>query len=160
MTFLWFREAQGATADREISTRRNEIEVVPLERHSVCCLLYRHRRMAGQQIDHHARMGRIEMLDQNKRHAAAGREAGEQPPGSIKPSSRGAEPDDREVVMRKRRAEPRRRAPTRRPRSRSGLSRTLSYHSIDPTTKLCVPAMMVITGQGSSPNPDDASRHR
>jgi hypothetical protein len=63
------------------------------------CLLYRHRRMAGQQIDHHARMRRIEMLDQNKRHAGAGREAGEQPAGRIEAAGRGAEPDDREAVM-------------------------------------------------------------
>jgi hypothetical protein len=84
--------------------------------------------MAGQQIDHHARMRRIEVLDQNERHAGAGREGGEQPPGRIEAASRGAEPDDREAVMAKRRSARRRRARARPPQSRSGLSRTLSFH--------------------------------
>ena len=73
--------------------------MLALERHPVCCLLHRHRRMAGQQIDHHARMRRIEMLDQNEGHAGAGREGGEQSPGSIEAPSRGAETDNREAVM-------------------------------------------------------------
>jgi hypothetical protein len=50
------------------------------KRYPVCCLLHCHWRVAGQQIDHHADMRRIEMLDQNERHASAGRERGEQPP--------------------------------------------------------------------------------
>ena len=93
-----FREAQRAVADREIGTRRNEIDMLALERHPVRRLLYFHRRMAGQQIDHHARMRRIEMLDQNEGHAGAGRERVEQPADSIKAAGRGAEPDDREAV--------------------------------------------------------------
>ncbi len=94
-----FRELQGTAADREIGTRRNEIDMLALERHPVRCLLYLHRRMAGQQLDHHARMRRIEMLDQNEGHTGAGRERGEQPAEGIKAARRGAEPDDREAVM-------------------------------------------------------------
>jgi hypothetical protein len=104
--------------------------MLALEQHPVCCLLYLHRRMAGQQIDHHARMRRIKMLDQNERHASAGRERGEQPPGSIKAAGRGAEPDDREAVSLERRAKPRRRTPGRPRASRSGLSRSLFYHML------------------------------
>jgi hypothetical protein len=55
--------------------------------------------MAGQQIDHHARMCRIEVLDQYECHAGAGREGSEQPPGGIEAAGRGAEPGDREAVM-------------------------------------------------------------
>ena len=106
VTLPWFREPQGTGADREIGTRRNEIDVLALERHPVRRLLYRHRRMAGQQIDHHARMRRIKMLDQNERHAGAGREGSQQPAGSIKAASRGAEPDHREAVTHQRRATP------------------------------------------------------
>ena len=106
VTLQWFREAQGTVADREIGARRNEIDMLALERHPVCCLLHRHRRMAGQQIDHHARMRRIEMLDQNERHAGAGREGSEQPAKGIEATSRGAEPDNREAVMPQRRATP------------------------------------------------------
>jgi hypothetical protein len=62
--------------------------------------------MAGQQIDHHARMRRIEMLDQNEGHAGSRRERGEQPAGSIEATSRGAQPDDREMVIPKRRVTP------------------------------------------------------
>jgi hypothetical protein len=80
--------------------------MLALERHPVCCLLYLHRRMAGQQLDHHACMRRIEMLDQDERHAGAGREGSEQPPGRIEATSRGAQPDDREMVIPKRRVTP------------------------------------------------------
>ena len=73
--------------------------MLAFERHPVCGLLYLHRRMAGQQINHHARMRRIEVLDQNERHAGAGREGSEQPPGRVEAAGRGAEPDDREAVM-------------------------------------------------------------
>jgi hypothetical protein len=64
------------------------------------------------------------MLDQNKGHAGAGREHGEQPAEGIKATRRGAEPDDREALMPERRATP----PARPPRSRSSLSRTLFCH--------------------------------
>ena len=74
-----------------------------LERHPVRCLLDRQRRMPSQQIDHHAGMGRIEMLDQNEGHAGAAREHGEQPAEGIKAASRSAEPDDREIISRTRR---------------------------------------------------------
>ncbi len=94
-----FRKAQGTVADREIGPRRNKVDMLALERHPICCLLYLHRRMAGQQINHHARMRRIEVLDQNKRHAAVGREGSEQPPGGIEATGRGAEPGDRKAVM-------------------------------------------------------------
>ena len=72
--------------------------MLALDRHPVCCLLYLHRRMAGQQITHHARMRRIEVLDQNERHAGAGREGSEQPPGRIEAASRGADRDDWKIT--------------------------------------------------------------
>jgi hypothetical protein len=92
--------------------------------------------MAGQQIDHHARMSRIEVLDQNEGHAGADRERSEQPPEGIEATRRGAEPDDREAVM-PGRATPRRRTPARRRASRSGPSRTPS--SRHPTLPLSLP---------------------
>jgi hypothetical protein len=67
------------------------------------------------------------MLDQNERHAVAGREGGEQPSESIEAASRGAEPDNREAVMPERRAIPRG-TPARPPRSRCARSRTLCCH--------------------------------
>src|SRR5208282_2219953 len=157
-----FGESQGTAADREIGTRRNEIDMLALEPHPVRCLLHLHRRMAGQQIDHHAHMRRIEMLDQNEGHAGAGRERGEQPPGGIEAAGRGAKPDDREAVMPGWRATPWRRTPARRRASRSGPSLTLSschptlpplslptnarfkcYHENFVTTTLAGPALSI-----------------
>src|SRR5208282_4079563 len=125
VTLPRFREAEGTALDREIGTRRNEIDMLWLERHPVCCLLYLHRSMAGQQIDHHARMRRIEMLDQNEGHAGAGRERSKQPPEGVEAAGRGTEPDDPEAVMPERRATPKRRTPARRRASRCSFPRTL-----------------------------------
>ena len=108
VTLARFREAQGAIADREIGARRNDIDMLGLERHPVRCLLDRQRRMPSQQIDHHARMRRIEMLDQNEGHAGAAGEHGKQPADGIQAASRSAEPDDRETISRTRRTTPRR----------------------------------------------------
>ena len=99
------------------------------DRHPVSGLLYLQRRMAGQQVDHHARMRRIEMLDQDEGHAGAGREHGEQPAAGIESAGRGAEPDDGETFSPERRAEPLRQTPARPWASRSSLSRTPSCHS-------------------------------
>ena len=84
--------------------------------------------MAGQQIDHHARMGRVEMLDQDESHAGAGRQRGEQLAESLEAAGRGAEPDDRETVSREQRATPLRRTPASPRASRSGRSRILPSH--------------------------------
>src|ERR1700730_118300 len=103
--------------------------MLALERHPVCCLLHLHLRMTGQQIDHHARMRRIEMLDQNEGHAGAGGERAEQAAEGIEAAGGGAEPDHREVVMPECRTAPGRRTPARPRASRFGLMRTLSCHS-------------------------------
>jgi len=84
--------------------------------------------VAGQQIDHHARMRRIEMLDQDEGHAGPGRERGQQSAESIEPAGRSAKPDDRETFSRKRRAAPRRRTPVRPWASRSGSLRSPPCH--------------------------------
>src|SRR5438874_1620984 len=115
--------------------------MLALERHPLGRLLYLHRRMARQQINHHAHMRRIEMLDQNERHAGAGREGGEQPPSSIEAAGRGAEPNNREAVMPERRAAPGRQTSGRPRATRSGLSPTLSYHMRNSTTEPSSPRL-------------------
>ena len=57
-----------------------------LERHPVRRLLHLHCRMAGQQLDHHAAMGRIEMLDQDEGHAGVGRQRVEELAKRIQPA--------------------------------------------------------------------------
>lgn len=57
---------KGPVADGEIDARWNDIEMIAFDAHPVDGLKDRHRRMFGQQIDHHAVMGRIEMLNQDE----------------------------------------------------------------------------------------------
>jgi hypothetical protein len=47
-----------------------------LDRHTIGRLHDGHCRVARQQIHHHAFMGRIEVLDQDERHAAIGWQRG------------------------------------------------------------------------------------
>ena len=74
MALQGFGQPEGAVLDCQIGAGRNEIDVVALELHPVCRLQNLHRRVAGQQIDHHALVLRIEMLDQHEGHAAVGRQ--------------------------------------------------------------------------------------
>ena len=134
VTLARLRQAKGAGADREIGAGRDEIDMLGLERHAVRRLLDRQRRMAGQQIDHHACMRRIEMLDQNKSHSGAGREDREQPAKSIKASRRGAEPDNRETVSRDQQAPPSQRTPVSPRASRYSRRFSLFFHRVDRTT--------------------------
>ena len=92
------REMQGAVDDGQIGARRNDIEVVALDRHSIRRLPHGHRGVAGQQVDHHAFVGRIEMLDQDEGHAVVGRQRADEFPARIKPARRGAYSDNREVT--------------------------------------------------------------
>ena len=97
VTRLGLREVQGAVADGQIGSGRNDIEVVALDRHSIRRLPHGHRRVAGQQVHHHAFVGRIEMLDQDEGHAVAGGQRVHKLPAGIEATRRGAYSDDREV---------------------------------------------------------------
>jgi hypothetical protein len=54
--------------------------------------------MARQEVDHHAAVRRIEMLNEDKGHAGVGRERVEQLVEGLQPSRRGADTDHQEVV--------------------------------------------------------------
>ena len=69
-----------------------------LDRHAVGRLTDFHRRMAGQKLDQHARMGRIEMLDQNQGEAGAGGQRVQQDPAGVEPSGRRADRHDRKSL--------------------------------------------------------------
>ncbi len=100
VTLARLREAQNTAVDREVGARRDQIDMLGLDRHPVRCLLNLQRRVAGEQIDHHAGMRRIEMLDQDEGHAGAGGEHGEKSAAGIEAAGRGAQPDDRVAVSR------------------------------------------------------------
>jgi hypothetical protein len=122
MARLGLREAQGAVGDGEIGSGRNDVEMLALEQHSIRRLAYRHRGVAGQQVNHHAFVGRIEMLDQDEGHAVAGGQRANQLPAGIKTARRGSYADDRKVL----RAARSQGAPARSRSGRFGLMRTAS----------------------------------
>ena len=102
--------------------------MVALDRRSVRGLPHGHRGVAGQQIHHHAFVGRIEMLHQYERHAVSGRQCAYKLSAGVEASRRGAYSDNREICGCDRR-------PTRRNGARAGsrsgrfwLVRTIVWH--------------------------------
>ena len=86
--------------------------MVGLEQRSICGLAHSHLGVAGQQIHHHAFVGRIEMLDEDESHAVAGGGKGfDELSAGVEATRRGAYPDDQEVVWSPRRAAHRQRTP-------------------------------------------------
>ena len=71
--------------------------MVAFDHHALGGLLYRHGGVSGKQIYHHALVGRIEMLHQNKGHAVVTWQGLDQFSARVQPTRRGADPDDREA---------------------------------------------------------------
>src|SRR6185312_5770817 len=104
--------------------------MVALKRHSISGLADAHRGMAGQQLNHHAFVGRVEMLDENERHAVTDGEALHELSTGIEAARRGAHPDDQKVIPAPRRAAHRHRSPVRSSTRRFGLGWTPSGHFV------------------------------
>ena len=83
-------QSKRAVADRQIDPRRDDVDVIALDRHAVRRFQHRHRGMAGQKTDHHAAVRRIEVQNQDEGHAGVGRERVEQLVEGVQPPSRGA----------------------------------------------------------------------
>ena len=98
VTRLRLRKPQGAVLDREIGPRRNDVEMLALDRHAVGGLADLHRRVAGKQIHQHAFMGRIEVLDQNEGEAGVRRQRVQHYPAGVEPPGGGADRHDRKCV--------------------------------------------------------------
>jgi hypothetical protein len=124
VTRLGLREVQAAIADRKIGSGRNDVEVLALEQHSIGCLPHGHRRVAGQQVHHHAFVGRIEMLNQDQGHAVAEGQRAHKLPAGIKATRRGADSDDQKVSGSARRTVHLQGAPARSRQSGFSLMRT------------------------------------
>ena len=92
------RKLKMAAADGQIGSGRDDIDMLPLDRHSIHGLLNGHRRMTRQQVHHHAFMGRIEMLDQDERHAAGGGNCIHELSAGVQAARRGSYPNDREII--------------------------------------------------------------
>ena len=93
------REPKYAGADRKIEPRRDDIDMIALDRHALRRFPHRHRRVGGQQGGHHALVRRIEVLDQDEGHAGVGRERLEELAERLQSPGRGAETDHHKVVL-------------------------------------------------------------
>ncbi len=97
MARLGLREAQCAVDDRQVGSRRDDVEMVTFDGHSLRRLKNRHCCGAGQQLHHHAFVRGIEVLYQDEGHAVIGGQCGEKSPACVQPPRRGANPDDWEI---------------------------------------------------------------
>ena len=92
-------EVQRALGDREIGARRNDVQMATLDAHAIRGLQHLHRRVVGQQLDHHAFVVRVKMLHQDEGHADEAIGQGvEQLSAGIESACRGANRDNKEVV--------------------------------------------------------------
>jgi len=128
VTRLGLRKAKGAASDRKIASRRDDIEMIALERHPVCSLLHGHRGVTSQQIHHHAFVGGIKMLHQDEGHAGSGRQRADELPARIEAACRGAHTNNREVSSFGRRSARRNSARTGSRSGRFGLTLTIFWH--------------------------------
>lgn len=122
------REMQGTVGDREVGARGNDVEMLRLDWHSIRCLPHAHRRVAGQEIHHHALMGGIEMLNEDKGHAVAVRQGVDKPSAGIEATCRSAYADDGEAAFAFGRNIRRQRVPARQTPDRSGLAWMAFWH--------------------------------
>ena len=74
--------------NRQVSSRWDNIEVVAVDWHSVCRLEHGHRRMTREQVHHHAFVCGVEMLNQDKSHAAVGGQRIQEAPAGVEPPCR------------------------------------------------------------------------
>ena len=102
--------------------------MVRLERHPVGRLAHGYRRVSGEQVHHHALVGRVEMLDQNESHAVAGGQALHKLAARLQATGRGAYSNNREVVGAVGRAAGRQRASVRSGSRGPCLWRTGMWH--------------------------------
>src|SRR5665213_2393254 len=80
-----------AVAYDDIASRRDDANVARRDPHAFARFLNRHRGVRGQQLAHHARMRRSEMLNQDKSHLALGGKRREKRPKGFKAAGRGAD---------------------------------------------------------------------
>ena len=97
VALLRSRNPQRPFVGRKIDAGRNDIDALAFDRHSVGRLQDRHRRVAREQVHHHAVVARVEVLDDYEGHAVARGQRVEQLPAGLEAAGRGADRDDREI---------------------------------------------------------------
>ena len=88
---------RALVVNRQIDARRNDIDALALDRHSVGRQQDRHRGMARKQIHHHAVVARVQVLHDDEGHAVDRRQRVQKLPAGIEASGRGANRDDRKL---------------------------------------------------------------
>ena len=107
-------EAQDAAFNGQILSRRNDIQVIALNRHALGGLPHVEPCVTGQQIDQQALMRGIKMLDEDESHAGADRQDIQQPAEGLKAPRRCAYCDDKGSSGLRMHSPRQRRAATRR----------------------------------------------
>src|SRR5690242_20298249 len=87
-------QVQNSVADGHVGIGRKHVNRVDLDPHSFRRLEYRQTRSAGQQLDHRAFMGGIEMRDEDQSHAGLGRKSPKQVAESFEPTCGGSDGDN------------------------------------------------------------------
>ena len=86
------------SVDREIDARRNDIDALAFDFHPVGRQQDWHRRMARQQIHHHAVVARVEVLHDDEGHAIDRRKRVQEFAARVEAAGRGADRDDRKIT--------------------------------------------------------------
>jgi len=92
------RKMERAVGNGEVDTGGNDIKVVTLDRHAIRRLQHSHRGVAREQIDHHAFVRWVEVLNQDERHAVIGGQRTQEFAARLQATGRGTNSDEREVT--------------------------------------------------------------
>ena len=88
------QERERAVENGHVRVGRDDVDMIALDQYAVADLSDRHRGGAAQRLRQQAVVLRIEMLDENERHAGIGRQTGQELREGFQPSRRGSNTDD------------------------------------------------------------------
>ena len=98
----WGRDSLSAVVHRDIASRRDDVDAVRFEPHVLAGFEHCQCSMRRQQLDHHARMDGVEMLNQDESHADLGGKRREECAIGLKPAGGGTNRGHREVGIARR----------------------------------------------------------
>jgi len=87
-------KVQHAPGKRHQHARRDQVKVIGFDPHPLDRLRHNHACVPAQQFGHHAGVAGVEVLNQNERHAGAGRDRVEQALARRQPARRSANADN------------------------------------------------------------------
>ena len=93
-------EPEPSVGKADLHVRGDDVHVVRPDPHSALHLEHLHPRRPGHDFREHARVGRVEVLNEDERHPGVGGEAREKLRERLDASGRSADPDDGEALIR------------------------------------------------------------